>query len=118
MIKIKNKISYKRIKFILCFIILFLAIDCLATCYAQDIFVTRMVIQNNLEIRDLKRREKDYQQIKENKKLTNFINTYWNNAKMIRTFPNMKIEDIHGNIIYLDSLLPEIQPYYKKIFDK
>lgn len=118
MIKIKNKISYKRIKFILCFIILFLAIDCLATCYAQDIFVTRMVIQNNIEIRDLKRREKDYQQIKENKKLTNFINTYWNNAKMIRTFPNMKIEDIHGNIIYLDSLLPEIQPYYKKIFDK
>ena len=37
---------------------------------------------------------------------------------MIKTFPNIKIEDKDHNIIYLDSLLPEIQPYYKKVFDK
>ena len=37
---------------------------------------------------------------------------------MIRTFPNLKVQDVNGNIIYLDSLLPEIQPYYYKIFDK
>ena len=31
---------------------------------------------------------------------------------MIRTFPNIKVEDVDGNIIYIDSLLKDIQPYY------
>ena len=118
MIKIKNKISRKLINGILCFIIIFLMLDCLATCYAQNLFITRMVIENNIEIKDFERREKDYKKIEENDHLTKFINNYWNDKKMIITFPNMKIEDKNGNIIYLDSLLPEIQPYYKKIFDK
>lgn len=118
MAKIKNKISPKLLKGFLSFIILFLMIDCLATCYAQDVFVTRMVIKNNIEIKDRERRERDYQKIEEDEYLTKFINTYWDDKKMIRTFPNMKIEDNSGNIIYLDSLLPNIQPYYQKIFEK
>lgn len=117
-IKIKNKLPRKLAKGILCFIIIFLILDCLATCYAQDLFITRMAINNNIEIKDLNRREKEYKKIEENEHLTKFINNYWNDKKMIITFPNMKIEDKNGNIIYLDSLLPEIQPYYKKIFDK
>lgn len=118
MIKIKNRVSCKLLKGFLSFIILFLMIDCVATCYAQDIFVTRIVIKNNIEIKDRERREIDYQKIEEDEYLTKFINTYWDDRKMIRTFPNMKIEDNNGNIIYLDSLLPDIQPYYQKIFEK
>ena len=37
---------------------------------------------------------------------------------MIRTFPNLKVQEVDGNIVYLDSLLPDIQPYYVKIFEK
>ena len=33
---------------------------------------------------------------------------------MIKTFPNLKVQDIEGNIIYIDSLLNDIQPYYYK----
>jgi len=36
---------------------------------------------------------------------------------MIRTFPNLKTVDKDGNILYFDSLLPDIQPYYYK-FEK
>ena len=36
---------------------------------------------------------------------------------MIRTFPNLKIKDVDGNIVYMDSFL-DIQPYYLKIYDK
>ena len=36
---------------------------------------------------------------------------------MIRTFPNLKITDKNGNIVYMDSLL-DIQPYYLKVHDK
>lgn len=116
--KIKSKIPHKLLKGIVSFIIIFLIIDCIATCYAQDIFITRIVIKNDIETEDLKRREEDYKKLEESEHLTKFINAYWNDKKMIRTFPNMKIEDKDNNIIYLNSLLPEIQPYYKKIFEK
>ncbi len=117
-VKIKNKIPYKRIKGFLTVMIAFLMLNCLATCYAQDVFITRIVIENDIKIKDLERREEHYKKIEANKYLIKFIDTYWNDRKMIRTFPNMKIEDVNGKIIYVDSLFPEIQPYYKKIFQR
>lgn len=116
--KIESKLSYSILKGFLFCSILFLAFDCIATCYAQDIFVTRLVIANKIETKDKKRREEDFIKIQNKKTVYQFVTTYWNDAKMIRTFPNMKIEDMDGNMIYLDSLLPDIQPYYKKIFSK
>ena len=35
---------------------------------------------------------------------------------MIRTFPNLKVKDKNGNIVYMDSFL-DIQPYYLKVHD-
>ena len=52
------------------------------------------------------------------KNLDRFINTVWGNKKMIKTFPNIKIQDKDHNTIYLSGLLPEINPYYIKLFDK
>lgn len=116
--KVANKMPSKLAKEIVSFMIVFLMLDCMATCYAQDIFITRMVIKHDISIKDRKRREETYQKIQEKEHLTKFIDTHWNDKKMIQTFPNMKIEDSNHNIIYLDSLLPDIQPYYRKIFEK
>lgn len=116
--KIKTRISSKLAKGFLSFMIIFLMFDCVLTCYAQDMFVTRMVVQNDIKTADFQRREAIYQKLEEKDSLLTFINTYWDNEKMIKTFPNMKIEDVNGNVIYLDSLLPEIQPYYRKVFEK
>lgn len=33
---------------------------------------------------------------------------------MLRTFPNLKVQDVDGNMIYMDNLLSDIQPYYYK----
>lgn len=33
---------------------------------------------------------------------------------MIKTFPNLKVQDTEGNILYMDSYL-DIQPYYLKL---
>lgn len=35
---------------------------------------------------------------------------------MIKTFPNLKTQDVNGNIVYMDSFL-DIQPYYMKVHD-
>lgn len=117
-IKIKEKISPKILKGIILAIIIFLLIDCIATCYAQEQFITRMIVENAIEVEDKQGTINKYEKTYNNKTLSKFIYTFWGDKKMIRTFPNMKIEDKNHNTIYLDSLLPEIQPYYKKIFEK
>ncbi len=116
--KMANKISCQLAKGVLSCIIIFLMFDCILTCYAQDLFVTRMVIQNDIKTEDFAKRQEVYQKLQEKHSLLTFIDRYWNDEKMIKTFPNMKIEDINGNVIYLDRFLPEIQPYYRKIFEK
>jgi len=108
----------KIAKTIIIFIIVFLFIDCLATCFAQDIFINRMIIQNNIEVENREEVLEKYNKLYENEKLSKFIETFWNDKKMIRTFPNIKIEDKNGNIIFIDSLLTDIQPYYIKVFEK
>ena len=115
---IASKITIIWSKRFVSFMIVFLVFDCILTCYAQDIFITRMAIQNNILLQDKQRREEDYQKLQEKHFVMHFVNSYWDNEKMIRTFPNMKVEDVNNNTIYLDSLLPEIQPYYRKIFEK
>ena len=116
--KIKEKISPKILKGIILALTLFLLIDCIATCYAQEQFITRIIVEKGIEVEDKQETIDKYEKTYNNKTLSNFIHTFWNDKKMIRTFPNMKIEDKNHNVIYLDSLLPEIQPYYKKIFEK
>lgn len=116
--KIINKFSKKSIKICLTLLITFLAIDCSLTAYAQEKFIIRMVIENDINVENLEEYKKEYERTYNNKITSDVINRFWNNKKMIKTFPNIKIEDIEGNIIYLNSLLPEIQPYYIKIFDK
>ena len=53
-----------------------------------------------------------------NKNLSNFIYKYWNDRKMILTFPNLKIQDKDGNIIYFRDLVPDVKPYYFMIYEK
>ena len=88
------------------------------TYYAQDMFITRMIVEKNIPVYNEIEVEEKYNKVKENKKLDNFINTVWSNKKMIKTFPNIKIQDKDFNTVYLNSLLPEIKPYYVKIYDK
>ena len=77
-----------------------------------------MIVEKGIEVEGKQETIDKYEKTYNDETLSNFIHTFWNDKKMIRTFPNMKIEDKNHNVIYLDSLLPEIQPYYKKIFEK
>ena len=116
--KIKEKVSIKLLRAIIIVLIMLLSIDCLLTCYAQKQFINRMIVENNINVENKEKIEEEYKKTYNNEFLSKIILKFWNNKKMIMTFPNMKIEDKDHNIIYLDSLLPEIQPFYKKIFDK
>ena len=118
LLKFKEKVSLRLLKAITLTIIIFLFIDCLFTCFAQKQFINRMIVEKNIKVDNIENVLDEYDSIYNNEILSKIIIKFWNDKKMIRTFPNMKIEDSEGNDVYLDSLLPDIQAYYLKIFDK
>ena len=115
---IKSKIkSIKTLKGITIAVIIFLLIDCIATGFAIDFFLIRMIAKNDINVENKEAVIQEYNVIYGNEGLSNFIYTFWGDKKMIKTFPNLKTIDKDGNIIYMDSLL-DIQPYYMQIYDK
>ena len=115
---IKSKIkSIKTLKGITIAVIIFLLIDCIATGFAIDFFLIRMIAKNDINVENKEADMQEYNVINGKEGLSNFIYTFWGDKKMIKTFPNLKTIDKDGNIIYMDSLL-DIQPYYMQIYDK
>lgn len=112
---VKSKFkSYTSLKTCVIAVTIFLLIDCIATGFAIEFFLLRMVEKNNLYVANKEAVHEYYEKIYGNEKLSDFIYTFWGDRKMIKTFPNLKINDKDGNIIYMDSLL-DIQPYYMKV---
>lgn len=115
---IKRKISDRALKIIEMITAVFLIIDCLLTADALKAFYIRMVKLHNINIGNVEMIDKEYDKIYGNQKKSDFIYKYWGDEKMIKTLPNLKLQDNDGKIVYFDSLLPDIQPYYYKFSDK
>lgn len=115
---IKRKISDKALKIIEMITAVFLIVDCLLTAYALKAFYIRMVKLHNVNIGNVEMIDKEYDKMYGNKKKSDFIYKYLGDEKMIKTLPNLKLQDNDGKIVYFDSLLPDIQTYYYKFSDK
>ena len=114
---IKSKFkTQKALKTFVVTVFTLLMIDCIATAFAIEFFLVRMIVKNDLNVANKEAVQEQYDKIYGNENLSKFIYTFWGDKKMIRTFPNLKINDKDGNIIYMDSLL-DIQPYYLKVHD-
>ena len=115
---IKSKLSVKALKVLTTTVTTVLLIDCIATGIALSFFLIRIVYKNDLNVPNKNIVMQKYENIYSNEELSNFIYKYWGDKKMIKTFPNLKVQDIDGNMIYMDSLLSDIQPYYYKFHFK
>lgn len=116
--KIKEKFNLKTLKILTIVGVIILLIDCVLTAFALHFFKVRMVVEHNIDVPNKEIVAKQYDEIYGNEKLSNFIHKYWGDRKMIRTFPNLKAAGKDGNMIYFDSYLSDIQPYYAKIYEK
>ena len=115
---IKNKFSMKYLKPLTITVFALLIIDCIVTGFALKYFFVRIIHNNNIEVSSMDKVNTLYSDIYENNpKLADFIYKFWNDKKMIKTFPNLKIKDVNGDIKYFDNYV-DIQPYYLKIYDK
>ena len=113
----KNKISDARQKTFVSIANALLLIDCIVSVLALEYYQVRVVVENQIPVKDYERYEARYEEIYSNEKRKYFIETCWGNETMIKTFPNLKVIDKDGNNVYLDSFYPEIQNYYYKLFD-
>lgn len=103
------------IKPVIVFTLIFIIFDVIITSYALQMFTIRIVHDNNLNVSNKKAIDEQYEKIYINDlKQANFIYKYFNDEKMIKTFPNIKIEDINGNILYYDCYVGDIKSYYYK----
>ena len=111
---IKSKISIKSLKIVTAVVTIFLFLNCLLTGYALEMFFIRKVHENNLQVAGKEIIDDKYEKIYNNEQLSNFIYKYFGDKKMIRTFPNLKTQDINGNMLYFDCYVGDIKPYYYK----
>ena len=102
--------TYKSLKTFILITVILLVVDCIATGFAIEFFLVRMIVNNDINVSNKEAVEAQYEKIYGNEKLSKFIYEFWGDKKMIKTFPNLKVKDKDGNIVYMDSFL-DIQPY-------
>lgn len=109
----KKKIPTGILKAIIIIVSIFLIFDFLISSYAVEMFTVRVVHDNNLNITNKQKIDEQYEKIYvKDSKQKEFILKYFNDEKMIKTFPNIKIEDVNGNILFYRTYIKGIKPYY------
>ena len=112
----KNKT--KLLRGIVSAMIVFLFIDCIYTAIALQLFYVRLQKNYNLELQGIEKYAQTYTTLYENNKyVRNYVDKYLNDEVMLRTFPNLRVLDKDGNMIYIDSVIKTISPYYIKVFE-
>lgn len=115
---IKNKLGVRKIKIITIVAIVLFVLDFVTTWIAIDLFTTRMIVKNNINVKNKEAIVQKYEKIYGNEVLNKIIYKLWGDKRMIKTYPNIKVQDIDGNTIYLDMYLKNIKPYFIKFYDK
>ena len=117
--KIKSKMKSKQsIKKLVIFIFTFMVADFIITSIALNFFQIRKIVEYDLDVDNKEYIMEEYDRIYGDLKLSKFIYKFWGDRKMIRTFPNLKIQDKSGNIVYFKTLVPDVAPYYVMIYEK
>ena len=116
---LKSKVSIGLLKSVIVLTSIFLAFDFLISSYAMQMFTIRIVYNNNLNVANKQKIDEQYEKIYiKDTKQKEFILKYFGDEKMIKTFPNIKIEDVDGNILFYRQYLKGIKPYYFNFREK
>lgn len=115
---LKTKININIAKTLTLITTILLFIDCVASGFAISFCLIRKSVENNLNIANKEQTIEAYNKIYGNEKLKEFIYKYWNDEKMVLTYPNLTLKLEDGKIMYVKDLTPEIKPYYHKFNER
>lgn len=94
--------------------IAFFSVDAVLTSYALKVFYYRISSENNLNITDKMEVQSKYAKIQDSNDFIGAINNYYDDEKMVKTYPNLMIEE-DNNSIYVESLVDGVKPYYYRL---
>lgn len=112
-----DSIPKKIFNFLTIFLTIFLLFDLLFTSFGLKVFYTRLIKENNLQMKD-QRNLMVTDEIMESDIVQYLSKTAFSDEKVLKTFPNIKYEDKEGNIIWVKDLLTNIRPYYYRLSPK
>ena len=95
---------------------IFLFLDCLITGFALKMFFVKLVNNYDLNIKGVDKYIVKYTELYEQPGIKKFVDTHFSNEKMMKTFPNIKVTQKDGTIIWICDILNDIQPYYFRVF--
>lgn len=117
--RVRNLIAYilkrfngKVVKSAISIIAVFILVDCIISAYAIQLFTIRMVAKYNLDVPEKETICNLNEKLYDNKIRATLINTFFSDKKMVRTYPNLKVQLLDGSMVYFKDLLPDIKPYY------
>lgn len=114
---IKGKINLKFLRIVVFVLIIFLFVDCLVSAYAINVYLTRVCVEKNLPIANKELTLEYYHKIYDNKEKADLIYKYWNNEKMILTYPNLTITLEDGSLKRVADYYPDVRDCYYRFKD-
>ena len=115
--KIINKLPTKVLHILTTILIIFISVDFLITGFALKMFSTRIIYNYDLEVQGTDEYYEQYLNMYQNNEgLRNFVDKYFSDEKMLKTFPNVKFTLKDGSILWIKDVLTDIQPYYIRVF--
>ena len=81
-------------------------------------FYTRTIVEKDLDVDNRGFINAAYELIYRDGERGQLTRKVFSDEKMIRTFPNLRMQNRNGDIIYFNSLFPDVRTYYFKIEKK
>lgn len=123
--RIRNLLAYtlkkfnpKVVKTAIIVTTIFIIVDCLISIYATNLFTIRMIANNDLNVKNKEIIISLNDKINNSSFRKKLINTVFSDKIMLVTYPNLKIQQLDGSMVYFKDLLPDIQPYYYRFQDR
>lgn len=114
--KFLDKIKPNILKWITIILTFLLFIDFIVTGFALKMFYVRLVNSYHLDIQGVEDYIQEYTNLYEQPQIKEFVDKYFSDEKILKTFPNIKVTKKDGNVIWICDILKHIQPYYVRIF--
>lgn len=111
-----DKIKPNILKTVTIILTILIFIDFVITGFALKMFYVRLVNNYHLDIQGVEDYIEEYTNLYEQPKIKEFVDKYFSDEKILKTFPNIKVTKKDGNVIWICDILNQIQPYYVRIF--
>lgn len=111
-----DKFSPKLINIVTVILVIFMFLDCCITGFALRMFYTRLTNERGLELQGVDNYIADFTELYEQPTVKKLVDTFFNDEVILKTFPNIKVMNKQGDIIWVCDILSDIQPYYVRIF--